>query len=321
MKTMKKILTTAFICFAAAVQAMPAFAEVLDKIEVVVNSELITRREIDRILEPIYEQYRTVYYGDDLIQKLDEARQKVLNQLIEDRLILSEAKRLNVTVDEKEVDERLDEAKKQFDSNEAFERALLEQGIAAKDLRKRYREQLMMRRLIDQKVGSKVNVTPGEISDYYKAHINEYEQGEDLKVRNILIRPEEGPDGAGKALSLANEILKRIKDGGDFDALAKGYSQGPYAEEGGLMGYVKKGDLLPEIESVVFSMKEGEVSGVIETSLGYHIFKVEEKRKGRIRELSEVKREIEQAIFREKIKGKIEGWVEDLKKNAYIDFK
>lgn len=304
------ILITAFIFNSAR-------GEVVDKIAVIVNNEIITQSEIDRASEPIYEQYRAVYYGDELVKKLEEARQGVIEQLIEDKLVLSEAKRLNIEVDERDVEEKLEEIKRRFNSTEEFETAIRSQNLTVKDLKTRYKEQLMGRKLINEKVGSKIIISPIEIQDYYNAHINSYVQSEELGLRNILIRPKKGLE-VQQALNLAKDILKRIREGGDFEALAKEYSEGPNAKEGGLMGYVKKGDLLPEIENVVFNMKAGDISDVIQTSLGYHIFKVEEKKERRTFDLSEVRHDVEDAIFREKIKGKVKGWIEGLKKNAYI---
>lgn len=298
----------------------PAHCEVVDKIVVIVNNEIITQREIDRVLMPIYEQYQALYYGDELVKKLDEARKNVIEQLIEDRLILSEAKKLNIEVDERGVEARLADVKKRFGSKEEFEHVLSGQGLTLKDLTTRYLEQMMIRGLIDRKVGSKVTVSPVEINRYYDEHMNEFIQPEGITLRNILIRPKKdlAPE---KAIDLAKEILRRIQEGGDFALLAKEYSEGPNASGGGLMGYVKKGDLLPEIESVVFNLKEGELSGIIQTSLGYHIFKVEEKRERKVLSLSEVRADVEEAVFREKVKDRLKGWIETLRKNAYIAFK
>jgi len=87
------------------------------------------------------------------------------------------------------------------------------------------------------------------------------------------------------------------------------------------MGYVKRGDLMPELESAVFALKAGETSGVVKSSVGYHIFRAEEVREQRTLSAKEAYKEIEELIFREKISAKIKGWVETLRKNAYIAFK
>lgn len=315
------------IFFILFVIAMPLFispvavyAEVVDKIAIIVNNEIITQQEIDRMLIPVYEQYRAMYHGDELTKKLEEARQKIIEQLIDDKLILAEARRQNIEVEEKEVDIRVEEAARRFGSKEKFDEVLKGQRLTIREVRTRYREQLMMRRLIDQRIGSGITITPVEISAYYNKHINEFAQPEGLKLRNILIKVKEGP-GSEKESGLAGEISATLKGGGDFAELAKTYSEGPGAEDGGLMGYVKRGDLLPEIEKVVFALSEGEVSDVIQTGVGYHIFKVEEKMEPRNLSITEARRDIEDAIYQEKIKEKVSGWLSGLKKNAYIAFK
>ena len=297
-----------------------AYAEVVDKIAIVVNNEIITQQEIERMLVPVYEQYRTMYHGDELIKRLEEARQKIVEQLIDDKLILAEAKRANIEVDEREIDSRVEEATRRFGSREKFDEGLKEQGLPERDAGTRYREQIVMRKLIDQKVGAGLVITPIEISDYYNKHINEFAQAEALKLRNILIKLKDRTDH-NKELELAKEISVTLKGGEDFSELAKIYSDGPGAAEGGVMGYVKRGDLLPEIEKVVFALSEGEVSDVIQTSVGYHIFKVEERREPRNLSFSEARRDIEDAIYQEKVKEKVSGWLSGLKKNAYIAFK
>lgn len=315
---MKK--TILLILAALFFSAYLASAEVIDKIIVVVNGEIITQGEIDRIVSPIFERYRTVYSGDELFRKLEEARQKVIGQLIEDRLMLSEAKRLNVEVSEREIDAKVAETESRFESRKKFERALMEQKLSIKDLRVKYKEQLLIRRLVDQKVGARILITPVEIANYYNEHKEDFVQPEEIRLRNILIRPKDDVTPE-KAAGLAQDIHSRLKAGGDFADLARTYSEGPNAEEGGLMGYVKRGDLMPEIESKVFNLNEGDVSGIIQTNLGYHIFKVDEKKEPKELGLTEVRGEIEEAIFKSKIHEKMKEYIEGLKKNAYIAFK
>ena len=300
--------------------AIPLSAVVVDRIVVVVNGEAITEREIERALAPAFEQYRSIYYGDELIKKLEEVRRKVVDQLVEDRLILSEAKRLDVQIPEKDIEMRVREVARRFPNQDAMEAALAEQGLTLKELKKSYKEQMMVRRLIDAKIGSSIMISPVELKEYFMKHSNEFSAPEQVRLQNILIRPKEClPDG--KAKELAAEKEKKLREGGDFAALAKEYSEGPKAAQGGDMGYLKKGDILPEIEEVIYELKPGEVSGVIKTSMGYHLFKVMEKTERKCANFSDVRHEIEETIFRDKIKDKIRVWVFNLKKNAYIEFK
>lgn len=317
---MKKIILAQLILAMVLATAYFSHCEVVDKIAIVVNDEIITESEITRALQPVYEKYKGLYTQDKLLAKLEEAKQKIIEQFIDDRLILSEAKKLKIEVEDKEVDKRIDDLVKRLGSKDAFERTLSEQRITIKDLKERYREQLMTRKLIDQKVGAKIVITPVDIANYYNKNTAEFSQPEEVKLKNILIRPDNERDQK-KASELARDISNRLKEGCDFAGLAKVYSAGPGASEGGEMGYVKKGNLMPEIEKIVFNLKEGETSDIIQTKLGYHIFEVEGKKPARTLTISEVRHDIEESVFREKVNQKIKGWVENLKKNAYIAFK
>lgn len=306
--------------FFVMLSANPLLAELIDKVAIVVNDEIITDREIERQLAPVYEKYKMMYSGNELIEKLEEARQNVAQQMIEDRLLYGEAKKQNIEVDSKDVDAKIQEVVRNMGSRQTLDQALIEQQLTLKDLKDRYRQQLMTRKLIDQKIGPGIMITPVEIEAYYNKNMSEFMQPERVKIKNILISIKKFPDPQ-KALSLARDIAKRLREGCEFEGLAKMYSDGPGAAEGGSMGYVNKGDLLPNIENAIFSLKPGEVSGIIQTPLGYHIFKVEERQEARTSPLSEVRREVETAVYRSKVDAKIKGWIEGLKKSAYIAFK
>jgi len=296
-------------------------AAVVDRIVVVVNNEIITQREVDIMLAPIYDQYRNMYKGEELIKMLEDVREKILKQLIEDRLIFSEAKKLNITVEEKEVDVRIDEMRSRVGSERELENMLNEQNLTLNELRARYKEKIMIRKLIDQKVGAKIIITPLEVKNYYNDNKDSFMQPEEIRLKTILIRPEKEKGGETGALQLIRDLMKRLKEGCDFEGLAKEYSDAAGADEGGLMGYVKKGDLMPQIEDIVFNLKEGEITGIIQSPLGYHIFKVDEKKTRRMRELAEVRQDIEEFLYREKASQKLRGWIDSLAKSAYIEFK
>ena len=319
---MKRIVFVLVTLTALAALTALSQAAVVDKIVVVVNSEIITQREVDMMLGPIYGQYRNMYKGEELIRMLEDVREKILKQLIEDRLIYSEAKKLNIAVEEKEVDVKIDEMRSKVGGSERdLENMLNEQNLTLNELRARYKEKIMIRKLIDQKVGAKIIITPLEVKNYYSNNKDSFIQPEEIKLRTILIKPKTEQGGDSGSLQLMRDIMKRLKEGCGFEGLAKEYSDDPAAGEGGLMGYVKKGDLMPQIEEIVFNLKEGEISGIIKSPLGYHVFKVDEKRARRSRELAQVRQDIEEFLYREKASQKLKGWIDYLSKSAYIEFK
>ncbi|MCX5667190.1 MAG: peptidylprolyl isomerase, partial [Candidatus Omnitrophica bacterium] len=143
----------------------------------------------------------------------------------------------------------------------------------------------------------------------------------EIRLRSILIKPSKERGGEAGALQVIRDLMKRLKEGCGFEGLAKEYSDTPGVDESGSMGYVKKGDLMPQIEEIVFNLKEGEITEIIQSPLGYHIFKVDEKKIRRMRELAEVRQDIEEFLYREKAGQKLKGWIDSLAKSAYIEFK
>ena len=138
-----------------------------------------------------------------------------------------------------------------------------------------------------------------------------------IRPRAILIKKRaDRPEG--EALDMAKEILKRLEEGSDFELLAHKYSDGPYAKSGGDMGWVKKGELMERIDILIFSMEVNEISAILVTNVGYHIFKVEEKRPPNQRTFSEVKDEIEKKLFNKKVEESLGQWIDRLKEDAYI---
>ena len=318
---MKRIVFASVIITVLAALTALSGAAVVDRIVVVVNNEIITQREVDIMLAPVYGQYRNMYKGEELIKMLEDVREKILKQLIEDRLIFSEAKKLNITIEEKEIDARIDEMRSKVGSERELENMLNEQNLTLNELRARYKEKIMIRKLVDQKVGAKIIITPLEVKNYYNDNKDSFMQPEEIRLRSILVKPKKGQGGEAASLELIRDLMKRLKEGCGFEGLAKEYSDAPGTDESGLMGYVKKGDLMPQIEEIVFNLKEGEITEIIQSPLGYHIFKVDERKIRRMRELAEVRQDIEEFLYREKAGQKLKGWIDSLAKSAYIEFK
>ena len=155
--------------------------------------------------------------------------------------------------------------------------------------------------LNDKDFESKITVDPAKIESYYNEHQDSYRVPERAKVRHILIEtPKPGPDGkvdqkgVDEARAKAEDVLKQVKAGGDFAALAKKYSQDPGTKEnGGEMGWIIKGQTVPEFEKVAFSQSKGQISDLVKTSFGFHIIQTEDKEDAHLKPLAEVKDEIE----------------------------
>lgn len=296
------------------------FAATLDKVIVVVNGETITQSELDAACQVMRQKLETKFTGSAITKELEKGRKEILNRMIEEKLILSAAKKKKIEVDDKEVEEKMRDVKSRFGSEDKFYEILKDEGVSVNELKQNYADQIRVARMVEVEVRKKILVTPADIAEYYKVHKKEFREPEQVRLKNILIKPGENLSD-DEALALAEKVLGFLKAGDNFDELALKYSKGPNADMGGDLGFARRGQMLKQIEDVVFELNAGDLSGVIKTSLGYHIFKVEEKRPERVKEPSEVKDEIEKVIFAEKGKKQYDSWIEQLKKDSYISYR
>lgn len=305
----------------------PAWAQkqLVDRVIAVINEEAITQSELDIFLRPLYEDLRKEYEGEELMRQLNEVRLKLLNQMIEDRLVSQEAKTRGITVDESEIDELVREFKVRFPSEQEFEKTIASQGMALSELREMYRRQQSIRKLHDMEIRSQVVVSPREVEEYYKNHSSEFSEEEKIKIRSITIRKTEEAAGKGildeAAKQKIDSIEKRIRAGEAFEALAQEFSEDNHAQEGGMAGWVKRGEMLASIDESLFELKAGAISPVLETSAGYHLFKIEEKKTGELPPLEEVRMKIHHLLFRQKAEKRFKEWMEELKARAYISLR
>lgn len=293
-----------------------AAAEVVERIVAVVNDEIVTAQDLDDLMSPVVAQFRTLYTGKEFDEKVRQAREEYLKKVIEDRLILSEAKRKQVIVKDPEVDDMMSDVRNKFPSRELFTQSIEDQGLTEKKLWNRFRDQIMMQKLVGYEVRSKVSVSPGEVTEYYKAHPEEFKQGDRVKLQQILIRLGARTDEEAKAF--AQKIVAELRAGKPFEEMAKTYSEGSEAKDGGEMGWIEKGQLMGQIDEKVFALKTGEITEPIQSTLGYHIFKLTERQALGTRSLEEVRDQIQEILFKQKTRERLESWLANLKKNAYI---
>jgi len=301
-------------------QASCQAAATENKILAVVNDEVVTETDLDVALSSSIDELQKEYSGAELQAKIETARKECLDQIIDDKLILQEAKKRGITAADAEVDERLKEIKSHFPSEDAFYAEVQKSGVSTELLKKRYGENIMMGKLVNHEVRDKVVVIPTEIEDYYKKHAEELKAPDSVHLRTIMLRfSADNTEDAVK--QKAEDVVKLAREGRDFGELAKLYSQGGRAEENGDFGFVDRGQMREDFEKVIFTLKPGEVSDPVKADVGYYIFKVEEKRESHVRSLSEARADIENIIFREKAQRRYQEWIAKLKRDAFIQIK
>jgi peptidyl-prolyl cis-trans isomerase D len=158
------------------------------------------------------------------------------------------------------------------------------------------------------KILDKVAVSPQEVQAYYDQHRDQYRVPEQVKVSHILIKtPTPGPDGkvdpkaVDAAQKKAEDVLKQLQAGAKFDELAKKYSDDPgSAKQGGELGWIGRGRTVPEFEKAAFSLPKGQTSGLVKSTYGFHIIRVEDKQDAHVKTLADVKEQIEPLIKQQK---------------------
>ncbi len=316
-----KILLAAAVAFSVGAAAEAA---VVDRIVAVVNDEVITLSELNRVFEPYRDRFDARYRGNDRNKALDEAKVAILNQMINNILMEQHAKKAGITVSEGEVKEAMADIRKQRNLSEEELLKLLEmEKIKPGAYEKEIRDQLMRMKLIGREIRSKAVATDGEIGEYYQKHRKDYEGEESIRIQQILLLAAgDAPPGVkAKIRADAEAIHKRLLAGEPFGALCAKFSQGPGAEEGGDIGYIERGAILPEIEGVAFSLPLNKISDVIESPIGFHIIQVTDRRGAGAKSIESVREEIKAKIDREKTEKKFEEWLTDLREKSNVEIR
>ena len=299
--------------------------QLVDRVAAIVNGEAITQSEFDVVFRPIYEQIKQNYRGPNLERELETIRLKLLNQLIEDRLVYQEAQKLGITVSDAEVEEELQAFRSQFQSEDVFQKEMEASGVAMSEIERRIRERISISKLHQSVIHSKAMVSPAEAEQYYQAHPEEFVQKEEAELWSLTIR--KGDEAIKKGImdesakKKAESLVKQLKQGANFEKLAKENSKDSRASQGGSMGFVRRGMMTSNIDKVVFSLPEGSLSDILETEEAYHIFKIGKKHKASKKTFEEVKDEVTEKLFRTKAHERFASWMEDLKKRSYISIR
>lgn len=268
---MKKIFLILFLCSFISGQ------ETLDRIVAVVDDEIILQSELNLQVAYLAAQ-RNIDPNDSKL------RNTILDRMIEEKLLYAQAALDSITISDDEINASLENQLSyfisQYGSQEKLEQVYgMSIDKIKRELRDEVRKSLMSNR-VQQKHFSEIDVTRREVEEFY----NTYKDSlalipEKFELAHIFINPQKGERLKAKAREFAESLLDSIKNGADFAALAKKYSDDPgSAAKGGELGFVKRGVFFPEFEAAAFQLEEGELSEVVESPVGFHIIQMLERR-------------------------------------------
>ena len=305
----------------------PAAGRVLDSVVGVVDGEVITLSDLDEAM-PWYGKANIINEGNpnplDKELKLRQARKEVLDMLIEERLLQRVAQRFGIKVEDAEVDKTIEQMQQGANAtNEEMAQELAAQGFTPEGYRHFLKAQIRKSRIIEAAIKPTVSMAEDKIREYYQNHKNNYLFPQ-VRVSQILIQvpPEATPKDWEQAKEKVETVLQGLKKGTPFEELASRYSDDKTtASSGGDIGFFQKGEMIPMLEAVVFRMKVGEVSEVIQSTQGFHLLKVTDIRAGSIAPFEEIKAQVTEDYYREEVTKLYAKWLDDLKNRSNVEVK
>ena len=294
--------------------------EICNRVVAIVNDEVVTLYELNTMMQML-----TGIPSEQLKNQSEEmyfkTRKKVLDDLIDQKLVLEKIKELKIEVTAKEVDQAVERVKadNQFTQEDLLAK-LKEQGGNYESYRESIKKELERVQLINFEVKSKIILREEEIEEYYNTHRDEFTSEGRVRLALIFLKQEDPADkNEARALyQKAQDILSMIKDGKNFANLARKFSNGPGASEGGDLGVFKMSQLNPEMAEIIKDLSAGEVSKPIIRPYGIKIIKVEEKDGGGEKSLEQVRNAIQTILYRKELDKKYSAWIKELRKKAYI---
>jgi foldase protein PrsA len=275
-----------------------------------VNGDVITIDELNVQVDQLKKQYPQMFEGADGEGRLLDFKQRLLDNLINQKLVEQAAKDKKIEVTDAEVTKQVDQLKAGFKDDAQFQSALKSAGMDAAGLTKQIKDQLVTQKLIES-LSKDTTVTVAEMQAYYDKNKTQFEQKAAKRAMHILFKPEDK--------ATAQKVLQQIKDGGDFSALAKKYSvDTATASKGGDLGWPTT-PYVDEFEAALAKLGKGETSGLVQTPYGWHIIRVTDTRKGSQQTFSEVKDQIQQILIQQKRAEDYQKYLDALRKKAKIE--
>jgi parvulin-like peptidyl-prolyl isomerase len=323
--------------------------EIVDGVAAIVNDKVITYSEVRQFVQPVVQQLRRNYTGDDLVEQVRKAQMDALNQLIERALIIQEFKVKGYKIPETVIDQQINDiiANDYGGNRAAFVKTLEAENLTLAQYREQVHERVIVQAMRGHKTQQAVVVSPYKIEKYYNDNLDQYKVGDQIKLRMIFIKrgtvsaepKAEGETNATEQASatntnettepsmslpvdpqheLADEILAKLDARESFESMARVYSEAKEAKEGGDWGWIGKDVLRKELNAIAFSLKTGQHSRVIETMEGYYILEVEDVKPAHAIPLGEARDDIEKTLLQQQRAKMQEDWVKDLRGKAYI---
>jgi peptidyl-prolyl cis-trans isomerase SurA len=288
-----------------------------------VNNSIITMSDYQKELDGLPQEVQQDCQGclpDKVQSELRERQKNLLRDMIDQQLLIERAKDMDISV-ETDLVKRLDEVRK--DNNLAtlddLQKAVEGQGLNWDDYKTQLRDGLLTQEVIRREVGGRMDIGTDEVKKYYDSHKQEFVRPEEVDLSDILLSTEgKSPEETASVHTRAEDIRNRVARGEDFAEIAKRYSEGPTAQQGGELGVYERGQLDPQIEAAVFKMEKGQITDVIQTKAGFDILRVNDHFDAGLQPLDKVDGEISNRLYQQKMQPALRDYLAQLREESYV---
>ena len=308
-----------------------AQAQVVDGIAAVVSlpdptgkvqttTDVITYSQVRQLVAPREKVLRSQLTGEALAKAVKEAREAALKDLIDRQLIIQAFKKDSFQIPDFFVNQRMQEIiHENFGGDRnTFIKTLEAQNYTLGEFKKLESERMIVQAMRSKNIKKQQIVSPVKIEEYYRQHREEFTAKEQIKLRMIMIPAHSTDSNSSTQRAMAEEILGKLANGGEFDRIAQIYSEDSSRDLGGDWGWIERKTLAPPLEKVAFNLPTGKISNIVEYSGNFYILKVEDKKGGVTRSMAESRDEIEKKILQVQAQELQERWIASLRSKAFI---
>ena len=284
-----------------------------------VNGVSITRREFQTEYRLAVDQH--VKDGLPVNEAhLASVRRSVIRRMVEEELLYQESRQAGIVVTNAEINQEVAAARARFKDPETFNQELAQRYLDETGYRRKLHRQRAIARLLEKRLATPSTVTEEEIRRFYDANPQRFHVPEKIRLRHIFIRggADEGREHDSPTRRKIDSIRDRAMQGEGFADLAQQFSEESEREKGGDLGYVQRGQMLPQLESAVFELPAGSISPVLTTDKGYHLFQITDRQPERSISLDEARPQIRQTLHQLSQDRAVRAFIDGLVKNANI---
>src|SRR5580700_5731037 len=317
----------ALACFAAALLPSSACAQakaaVVEEIIARVNNDIITQSDYQHADMQLKDEIAHDCQNclpDKLAAEYKDQQKDLLRGLIDQSLMVQRAKDMGISV-ESDLVKRLDDVRKQnnLGSIEDLEKAVEGSGLPWEDYKTQIRNGMLTQEVIRREVGSHINIPSEEVKTYYDAHSQEFTRPEQVVLTEIFLSTEgKSPEEIESVQKKTEDLRNRVVKGDDFNEIAKRYSEGSTAKDGGDLGTFQRGQLSPQLEAIVFKMEKNQITDVIQTKTGFEVLKIEAHYQAGLQPLEKVENEVMNKLYMEKMQPTMRTYLGQLREESYV---